>query len=186
MDQENLPTNTALNAFIGTNLWQQEVIAGIAGQLVGVEYFIPQNGAAADSRHHFGISVGEPWHWEESDWTSIQTVNFPEDFIDSKYVDVSAADILLEVGDAITLRWTEFAPGVGTNLQGSSGNNYPGNLYWRNSAEQQLPELWSSDFAFRTWIETDPTGIPEPSGMVLLILAMVCGSQIKRYQQTRR
>ena len=80
LDQENLPTNTAFSVFSGTTIWQQEMIAGMDGQLVGVEYFIPLNGAAADSRHRFGVSVGEPWHWEDEacgqDFSSVQTVTF--------------------------------------------------------------------------------------------------------------
>ena len=178
LDQNNPPTlnpGVGLSADMSTDLWQQEVVAGMSGHLVGVEYFIPENGYGADSRHNFGIILGEAWQWGENQFDSIQTVNFPADFLDSKYVDVSSANIILEEGDVFSLRWSGVAYGVGTSLVGSGGTGSyeAGDLWVRFAHGGRLPTGRTDvDIAFRTYMEL-VSGVPEPGSVLMLMIGLL-------------
>ena len=170
IDQEALPSNGSASIYGTRTTRQQEVIAGMDGLLVAVDYFFPQGGAAADSRHRFGINLGELWQWDEDDWTSVQTIDFPFDFLNGRHVDVSSAGIVLQAGDHFSLTWMGFNASSGGSLSMTAG--YPGNMAFRNIAEQGFPVLSGSDIGFRTWMEPI-VGVPEPAGVILLLIGLL-------------
>ncbi|RJP30933.1 MAG: hypothetical protein C4547_16030 [Phycisphaerales bacterium] len=140
LDQQSPVGNTGFNGSSDTLTWQQEVNVGIAGLLSRVEVNINNPGRA-----DFFINVGPPWQTDPHDFSIILEANV-RDWVS---VDVSSANIQLDVGD----RFVIGIKGRNENL-GFTGSGFPG-LYDRgelylNGNVYVGPNQF--DIAFRTWM----------------------------------
>ena len=94
IDQQN--TNIAWGFNNDTTLldYQQGIVAGIGGQLVGFDVYVGVAGEA-----DFSINLGAPWQTDADDWSA--TVSFTS--TGWQFVDISSAGITLSNGDTFAL-----------------------------------------------------------------------------------
>jgi hypothetical protein len=156
------PVDGSLYDFDATSLtWQCQVFAGIAGTLEGFEIEVTGNaGATVDVAVH----LGSPWQGGAPAWSGTATkTNSSTEII---WVDVSSANISLQVGDDYSI---EFAGG-GTGMFGTGTHEFPRNTYY-------TPDLYLISYIyppeFRIGFHTYMVG-----GMDLSITGGTCGSRM--------
>ena len=138
--------------------WQQEAVAGMAGQLVGIDLWF----GLAHTPVSIFVNTGPPW---QSDPHDFETIFTPTTASTWSYIDVSAASISLLPGDRFV---------IGLNgaqsARGSSGEYPLGDLWVDTPFEGPRPwpgDGTNADIGFRTHMEP---AIPEPTTLTLLAL----------------
>jgi len=142
LDQSSSNDN-AINCELGFH-WQQEVIAGIAGQLTGVELYVETIGTA-----NIYINRGAPW---QSDANEYHTA-FSPSATGWHLFDVAHLGLNFNVGD----RFVIGVQGTGGLWLGGNSNLYPGILYISGS------EFSYVDLAFRTYMLAGPVPTATPT-----------------------
>ena len=157
IDQMTSGSNTV--EFGGTgNTFQQQVTAGTAGKLVGVDlWFSLSNNPAKVS-----VNKGTGWQADTNDFMT--TVSNPFNETTWTYVDVSAANLMLTLGDKFVIGLTN-----GADFYGRGPAAYSGNLYLNGS--------WYPGYtmAFRTYVDNAPAIVPEPGTIVVWSLIGLIG-----------
>jgi hypothetical protein len=156
------PGNSASYNFDATSLtWQCQVFAGIAGTLEGFEIEVTGNaGATVDVAVH----LGSPWQAGVPAWSGTATkTNSSTEII---WVDVSSANISLQVGDDYSIEFV----GGGTGMWGTGSYESPSNTLY-------TPDLYLNGNIFgpewRIGFHTYMVG-----GMDLSITGGTCGSRM--------
>ncbi|MEL7449254.1 MAG: PEP-CTERM sorting domain-containing protein [Pseudomonadota bacterium] len=169
VDQQSLPGGhqVGLNGHY-IKVWQQEVTAGVTGQLVGIDLWMyPGEG-------RFFVNPGEAYQPR----TQVNNFAFSEElhFLGTPgqaewfYLDLTDANIFLSAGDA-------FIFGMQGTL-GGGGSLYPfgflGDPYAGGTLYSQTGAVFQGDmdFAFRSYVMTT-TQVPEPSSLLLLVVGML-------------
>lgn len=151
IDQVNPPGTIGANNTSPLLTWQQEVVVGVAGDLVGIDVYPGKAGRTAT----FFVNAGSAWQADANDFemTYTSAVGLAWDFID-----VSSAGLVFNVGD--TFVWGTVGTNGGLNLRGSVGVYTPGRLFLNGPAHGD----GTADLSFRTHVT------PEPASLVLSVL----------------
>jgi hypothetical protein len=137
--------------------WEQSVTAGMGGLLSQIDIYFFTNESV-----NFKLFAGPPWQ-----------VDFPEFDITFNPVenawnniDVSSANFFVSVGDTFTLMLHGSDPN--TPLFGGSNDPglYPEGELWLNG--NLYLGVGERDMAFRTYVDSQQTQVPEPSTMLFL------------------
>lgn len=181
-------TNSSISTGFMTSRapWQQEILAGVTGQLVGLDVFMFGAGPLTVS-----VNVGSPLQTDPNDFTaSILGIATTQT---SQHLDLTSANIYLAAGDAYILSIsganqgfppTVLALGTRDTL---AGGLYAGRLFNSGSVYDQS-NGGRFDLGFRTYMRLpDPsaTVTPEPTSLALAGFAgvgMVIGAWRRRRQ----
>ena len=142
-------------AFAVGPVYQQEVIAGVTGQLMGFDIAPAMTGYSARAF----VNLGAPWQADPNDFETLFTSTVQYDW---QFIDTSAANIYLSSGESFVIGIG--GPYSGFYFWGAIDSHYPGALYFDGTPS--WPPTW--DIAFRTHV------IPEPSMLVLLSIGGAC------------
>ena len=140
LDQEQAEQNSWASA-VGFD-WQQEVTAGIAGPLIGVDIWVKIGDFEDCQSVDFFINKGPPWQTDANDFETVLCAGPNRD--GWVYVDTSAASITLEVGQEFVVGLLHRSEQFFFRL--STQNPYPGGSLWVNESEQA-----GNDMAFRSY-----------------------------------
>ena len=165
LDQESPRDNAVINGGSPSITWQQGVVAGITGQLRGIEVHTSFEIGVA----RFFVNVGSPWQTDANDFETILSTS-PGESNTWVFVDTSAANIHLEAGDT-------FVIGIGGQqgnlwFQTNDFNGYPDGSLWLNGSEFDLLGR-GVDLAFRTYVE--PARVGEGDILVGVCADQSCG-----------
>lgn len=169
VDQAQLLANTQLNGGLRDLIWQQGVVAGLAGQLVEVDLYANTSGTA-----NVFVNLGAGWQSDVSEFSS--NITFA---VGLNAIDVRGAKIKLSPG-------TQYVIGIqGLNASNSgivnplirfkdSTNAYSGGALWQQYRTSQPSMLTDNrnDLTFATVVDvaaptnTDP--VPEPATLLLV------------------
>lgn len=168
LDQSNLPTNLR---YTDTDEWQQEVTAGVSGELDGIELY------GGDVSNLVRIAVGDAFQTGPFDFS--QTVHLTATGL---YIDTSAAHITLSAGDTFVIDVSG-----GTTccfLKGSTATYAGGDLYDKGG---NFPPLdWTTSIggslAFQTFMAPAVTdAVPEPGAWLLMTAGFgLTGAAVRR------
>ena len=162
LDQVQEMTNASYNMDATSLNWQQEIITGIAGQLMQVDVYATGLGSAT-----FYLNDGAPWQSDDNDFETV----FSSHGAGWSSIDVSSAGLYFDVGDPFVMGWV----GGGTGLWMGGGyidngvGPYHGQLFLNGSPHSNGG--W--DLAFRTWV-------PGPGAVALLGLAGLASPRRRR------
>jgi hypothetical protein len=151
IDQVNTPhTDTAISAY-ATDIWHQEIIAGVSGYLAGVDLWWewPWRQKLADRMPPNWINISLNGWSTVAEFETIEAWN---------YVDLSPAKLWLDAGDVFLLGIRNGSDN--TSLGASYFDSYVGDLLF--NGEPYVTDQF--DFAFRTYVKP----VPEPTTMLLL------------------
>ncbi len=140
LDQESTPHDVR-NGAIGFD-FQQEVSAGLAGPLLGVEIWFDIRPFAVCQTADFFINRGSAWQTDPNDFATVLCAE--PDQAGWMYVDVSAAGISLNIGEKFVIGI--FGRGDQFFFGSSFGNPYGGGSLWWEGSENAV-----NDMAFRTY-----------------------------------
>jgi hypothetical protein len=156
LDQVN---DTDLNMSYGLNAfeWQQEIVAGMSGQLMGVE-LCGQTGTGAPAMTVY-YAAGAGWAAVPMHSTTV-SAEYGSGPV-WMYADFAAANIQLTAGETFVIGVVGPQHQGTSALNGTSQDKYaPGSLWLGGSLFAGSPDY---DLAFRTYV------IPEPVTLVLLV-----------------
>jgi hypothetical protein len=161
LDQAQEMLGSSFN--VETLNWQQEIIVGVAGPLVQIDFYVTTPGSA-----RFYVGAGAPWQSEPYAFE----LDFFTEVTGWHSIDVSSAGMEFEVGDEMALGFqgTEGGLWIGGGYIADGVGPYPGDL-WVNGIVYPIPG-W--DFAFRTWV------LPGPGAMAIFGLAGLMSSRRRR------
>ena len=163
--------------------WQQGVTAGLQGKLVGFELYSNQVGTA-----NVFLNLGAPWQSDSHDWVgTITSLGAGAD-----YVDVSAANIMLNPGDQFSIGFN------GQNVLGVLGLGalQPADAYLGGGAFHSdsvlstitgpfrviAGRVFNLDLAFATYVEVEDlppfSAVPELSGAIIWSCLALCALTI--------
>lgn len=159
-DQQSGVGSAGFNVHTDFLNWQQEVLVGVSGKLVGLDLFY-----AHQQPQDFGLEIfrGAGWHDTGSIAEAIVTpVN------GSIHVDLSAFDLNFSAGEFLVFGIRGLGPiSDCCALKGNSGDYTAGKL-WLLGGEQ------TADFGFVTYMNDGKgTTVPEPASLGLLGLGLV-------------
>ncbi|MCH7812884.1 MAG: hypothetical protein IID40_02570 [Planctomycetes bacterium] len=140
LDQESAEHENRQGA-IGFD-FQQQVTAGLAGPLIGVEIWVDIRSFAACQTADFFINKGPAWQTDPNDFETVLCAE--PDHAGWMYVDVSAAGISLNVGEAFVIG--VFGRGDQFFFGSAPGNPYGGGAVWWEGSENA-----ANDMTFRTY-----------------------------------
>jgi hypothetical protein len=169
VDQSNLPTNVR---YLGSDEWQQQVTAGVGGQLDGVMLY------GDDPSNLVRIALGDAF--QSGPFVFSQTVHLIDGGF---YIDTSAAHILLSAGQAFVIDVSGGSASCCT-LRGSSANYAGGDMY--DISPPFPPFDWTAELggslAFRTFMgPATASAAPEPSAWLLLTAGFgLIGAALRR------
>ncbi len=157
--------------------WQQEIVAGVSGQLVGIDLYP----SGPEEVFILSVNKGTAWQTDENDFSArIETTGTNRYNLDSPaYIDLSEANIRLSAGDTFIIGLT--GTGEGSNFQyGMNVTHYdlvrpgryaepglyiPGRLFLDAYQFDQPGDYMLQgglDLAFRTYML-----VPEPTTLAL-------------------
>ncbi len=140
LDQEQAEQNSWASA-VGFD-WQQEVTAGIAGPLIGVEIWVKIGDSGDCQSVDFFINKGPAWQTDANDFETVLCAGPNRD--GWVYVDTSAAGITLNVGETFVVGLLHRSDQFFFRL--SLQDPYAGGSLWVNENEQA-----ANDLAFKTY-----------------------------------
>ncbi len=169
---QSLETGTDATAFVTPGFtFQQGVTAGRDGTLKRVEIEVAQ--IFTPGSINFFINLGAPWQFDANDFMTTVV-------IDS--LGWIAIDILVDI--PVVADTTQFAIGLSGDPRAvvafagnTAGNAYTrGSLWQRNGAADPMERL-QDDINFRTFVYVadsmpPPTTVPEPNGLLLLLIGL--------------
>jgi hypothetical protein len=163
IDQIRGPALLASYYFISNSAygWQQEVVVGKAGQLVGID-ILPRisTEVSLGASALFYINAGSAWQSDQNEFAQIILM---ADATDREWfhIDVSAANFDVSPGDIFV--WGIEGISGTTLLYGQQRPDYPGRL-WLDSPRVPLGEHPSNGMAFQTHVLV----VPEPDSVFML------------------
>ena len=154
LDQNNPPNNVGLNDSLE---WQQQVTAGIGGQLAGITLYTN----AGPDTDLVQIAIGSGFYSGPYTFSQTVTIN------GATFIDTSSAGILLTPGETFVIDVSE-GPGC-CNLSGSDIPYGGGDLYlnFGNGDVEDYTQLFGYSMAFQTYMNPS-TPTPEPCSMLLV------------------
>lgn len=145
-------TEASFNMDAAGMVWQQEVVAGLAGNLAQVDFYVFAPGSCT-----LALAAGEPWQA-----TYVWSTTFAPTATGWVSLDTSAAGLSFSPGDHYVLDFINTSGGLclGGSYQPGGGNYPAGRLFYNGY------DYGDWDVAFRTYV-------PEPSGVALAMLGAV-------------
>ncbi len=139
--------------------WQQEIIAGQSGQLVGLDVFVQYA-----STYTLAVNLGAPWQSDSNDFVgSVVKTTSSEEIL---HFDLSAANIVLNSGQAFVFSIAGIGQEIGTYTSSLPGGAYQGRLF----KDGILFSDGRWDLGFTTYVELQSqsaTVTPEPTSLAL-------------------
>lgn len=157
--------------------WQQEVIAGQTGQLVGLDAFV-----FSASTYTLTVNSGSPWQTDASDF--VESIVKPTSSSEVLHFDLSSANITLSSGQAFVFSIAGNGFEIGTYLASIPGGSYRGSLYNRGI----LFGDGNWDLGFTTYVElpSQPSTVtPEPTSLALAGFAGL-GMAVGAWRRSRK
>jgi hypothetical protein len=163
--------------------WQQAVTVGITGDLIGIDLWKSGNSDTVTPHQiNFYIKSGDTLQTNDISFSSIVTIN---DFEGWSYIDIASAGLHFNDGDKFVFGIKGLD--VNTDWWGVGGSIFPGlyadgDLYLNDPGSTY--DYSVADIAFRTYVETEPALVPEPSTMALFGAGVV-GLVVARMRKKR-
>lgn len=164
LDQDSAPLG---GRFLESLNWQQEVTAGLSGQLMGLTLY--GDGTSVD----VGVSSGDAYQSGPFQFSGHATLSDA-----GVFVDTSAANILLTAGDRFVI---DLRNGSGGNIL-EALHTYSGGDLWLNFgvAFDDTAQTGQS-LAFQTFMGPAPAGAPEPATWAILLTGFAgLGAALRR------
>jgi len=162
LDQSNLDMTVGLN---GALHWQQQITSGLAGQLAGISLW-----GVGSAR----VSVAEGDAYSSGPFAYSEVVAFETP--GKTYIDLSAANIFLSLGEAFVIDLTE-----GTNGYGAARATYAGGDLWLDTADGPTDYTVAVGGSGITLRFETYVAVPEPSTWALMIAGFgLAGSGLRR------
>ncbi|MGH6910621.1 MAG: PEPxxWA-CTERM sorting domain-containing protein [Phenylobacterium sp.] len=170
LDQSSLGTDVGLN---GIYEWQQQVTAGVDGQLSAVTLW----GIGA-----LTVRIAPGAGFYSGPYAFTQTLTFDlSETTDGKLIDTTAANIFLHAGDKFVIDFISAGDPNPTTGQGASSKPYAGGDLYLN--DQWGPANYTTSLGYSLRFKTfmDPSGIPEPTTWALLLAGFAgVGATLRR------
>ena len=148
--------------------YQQEVTAGVGGDLVGVDIW--SWGTPFSGQINLEIYLGHGW----KTGAPLASRSFTPSISNGRMlVDFSSTPVPLAAGDEFVISASATGSAFGRLAYGN--NDYAGHSFSRN-----MVSLPNNDLTFQTHMNT--SSIPEPSPVMLLAFAAVIAASRRRYQ----
>jgi hypothetical protein len=150
VDQEALPVFGAFNTASANLAWQQEVTAGLEGDLIRVDLFT----GVFPGTFRFFVNDGSAWQTDADDFSIVLSPAANA----SVSIDVSPAHLHLSPGEVFVVGVEGLVPNG--NCCGLRAGQYDrGGLYLMAYHSGKVNSEGDIDFAFRTYVDA----VPEPS-----------------------
>lgn len=178
VDQENLPGLTFLNSQAPFITWQQEVVAGTAGLLTGVDLWAFE----APGSFRVFINRGTGWQTDSDDFSVVLTPPASSQIS----IDLSTAGLTFAAGEAFVIGIQGQGPGTDCcGLVASMGEvGYDaGNLYTGEGLIGDVYDVQGQavDLSFRTHVGA----VPEPETYALMLLGLAGLGAVARRRSSR-
>ena len=169
LDQDNSSnSDSGFNVNGSFISWQQEIQAGIAGQLAQIDLFYQIRGAAVQD-FQFSLFSGGGWH----DGTPLYSTQIAP-AVGTISIDVSSANLMLSPGTTFTIAIRGLGPDSGCcNLRGSGYGFYPAGQLFLNGSLYSAGDI---DLGFRSYVNA----VPEPSSYALMAVGLVGIAALRR------
>lgn len=151
LDQASTSTGVGFNGDASSLTWQQDVVAGLAGQLTAIELFFYNPGSA-----RVAVNAGAAWQSDTDDFSTIFTTGSTG----WQAIDVSGAGLVFDSGDHFAIEIGGVSGGLW--FGGINSNPYPSGGIWLNGSPYSSG---SYDMAFKTYVE--PVTVPLPGAILL-------------------
>lgn len=152
LDQINQPGRGVLNESVE---WQQEVTAGVSGQLAGITLY----GAATDLLVR--IAQGDAFY--SGAYAFSQTTSLAADGV---FIDTSAANIMLTAGQHFVI---DLSQGSGGNIFFLASPYAGGHFFLKDGTVTDFTGAYGYSLAFQTFMDSGGA-VPEPSTWALLLM----------------
>lgn len=172
LDQSSLGTDVGLN---GIYEWQQQVTAGVDGQLSAVTLW----GIGA-----LTVRIASGSGFFTGPYLFSQTATFDlSETVDGKLIDTSAANIFLHAGDQFVIDFISAGdPNAG---QGASSQPYAGGDLFLNYPYGLVDYTAANGTSLRFKTFMDPSAVPEPATWGLLLTGFgAVGSVLRRRRRS--
>jgi len=174
LDQNNAFGNGNAN---GSFEWQQQVTAGLSGQLAGITLYDIYGETATVSigigdafTNSFVFSESVSLNGGSSGWNPGST-----------FIDTSAANIILTAGERFVI--DESGASLPYSIDFANSSYTGGDLYTKLGANSPVDfdtVHGNGSLPFQTYMDTDPTPTPEPSSLLLLLTGLSAGVLLLR------
>ena len=189
VDQINYSSTSFSDGINSNEIKQQEVKAGMSGQLTGFDFMFLRvtNYGINSPSFDFFVNIGNGWQTDQHDFvTTIDLTSYPRGEGDAWYhIDTTPGDINLSAGDMFIIGMKANTSGGGMWISGSYYNDQ-----YSNGVYLSYDPAWDTtygtyhdgeaDLNFQTYIEPTPTPIPGAIWLFGSGIAGLAGTRIRR------